>query len=94
MKETVKSLCKEKGINLKDLAEKMGVTRESLSRSISGNTTLSTITAIAHGLDVPVWRLFAESQGGEPNGFIEYKGKIHRIKCRSDIEKVLLLFND
>lgn len=91
MKEIVKSLCKDKGMNLKDLAERMGITRESLTRSISGNTTLSTITAIAKALDVPVWRLFTDTQGNEPNGFIEYKGTIHRIQSRSDLERVLSL---
>ena len=39
----VKELCRQRGIQLKDLAQKMGIAPESLSRAINGNPQLSTI---------------------------------------------------
>jgi len=52
----VKEICQEKGITLKQLAEKMGVPPESLSRAISekGNPTLSTMKNISDALGVSV----------------------------------------
>ena len=43
----VKELCRQRGIQLKDLAQKMGIAPESLSRAINGNPQLSTIKSIA-----------------------------------------------
>ncbi len=40
----VKELCRQRGIQLKDLAKGMGIAPESLSRAINGNPQLSTIT--------------------------------------------------
>jgi len=52
----VKEICQDKGITLKQLAEKMGVPPESLSRAISdkGNPTLSTMKNIAYSLGISV----------------------------------------
>lgn len=62
MKEIVKHLCKEKGITLKDLAEKIGIARESLTRALDGNPTLSTIQGIATALDVNITDLFEQPE--------------------------------
>lgn len=58
MKDKVKQLCKAKGITLKDLANKIGIARESLTRALDGNPTLSTIQGIADALEVNVTELF------------------------------------
>ena len=56
----VKEICKINGMTLKQLADKMGVPPESLSRAISdkGNPTHSTMLQIAAALDVPITDLF------------------------------------
>lgn len=92
MKETVKAICKNKGWNLKELAEHMDVPRESLTRALSGNPTLSTIKKMANALDVPVWQLFPTDD--TVNGYIEVKGSIHRIVNREDILHVLKLIDN
>lgn len=61
LSKKVKEICKTQGIQLKDLAEKMGIQPESLSRALNGNPQLSTITNIANALDVPVGELFMTS---------------------------------
>ena len=92
MKETVKAICKKKGWNLKELAEHMDVPRESLTRALSGNPTLSTIKKMANALDVPVWQLFPT--GDAVSGYVEVKGSIHRINTKEDILHVLKLIDN
>ena len=61
MKLRVKELCKEKGVTIGYIAEKMQMQRESLSRAINGNPTVETLEKIAVSLGVPVSALFADS---------------------------------
>ena len=58
MKLSVKEVCKEKGLTIQDLADKMEMKRESLSRAINGNPTLETLEKIASALGVDVPELF------------------------------------
>ena len=44
---------------MSQLAEKMGIKKESLSRAINGNPTLETLERIANALEVDVPELFA-----------------------------------
>lgn len=90
MKDMVKQLCKAKGITLKDLADKIGIARESLTRALDGNPTLSTIQGIADGLNIEVSQLFIGSENAL-NGFVDYQGTIHRIQSKDDLEKLLAL---
>lgn len=90
MKDKVKQLCKERGTTLKELAGKMGIARESLTRALNGNPTLLTIQGIATALEVEVWQLFTGS-GNALNGFVEYRGEIYRIQTPADLEKLLAM---
>lgn len=58
LSKSVKLLCRKQGINMRQLAEKMQIAPESLSRAINGNPQLSTIQAIANNLNVEVADLF------------------------------------
>ena len=60
----VKELCKEKGIMMKDLAEKLGITPTGLSKSLGQDyPQLQTLERIANALDVDVAELFVKSAG-------------------------------
>lgn len=59
MELRVKELCKEKGLQMQELADKLGITRITLTRNISGNPTISTLENIAAALGVTVPELFA-----------------------------------
>ena len=59
MELRVKELCKEKGLQMQELADKLGITRITLTRNISGNPTISTLENIAAALGVTVQELFA-----------------------------------
>ena len=56
--KAVKFQCRKQGITMRQLAEKMQIAPESLSRAINGNPTLSTIQAIAKNLNVEMATLF------------------------------------
>ena len=61
LSQTVKKLCNNQNMTLKDLANKMEIAPESLSRAINGNPQLSTLESIATHLDVNISELFSFS---------------------------------
>lgn len=61
----VKTLSQERGMTLKELAEKMGIKPESLSRALNGNPQLSTLENIANALGVGVAELLTGGRSYE-----------------------------
>ncbi|WP_108821443.1 helix-turn-helix domain-containing protein [Dysgonomonas sp. Marseille-P4361] len=62
MNYRIKDLCKEKGITIGELSDKVGIARESISRIIGGNnTSTDTLQKIATALNVPISALFDEA---------------------------------
>ena len=73
---SVRMLCRKQGITMRQLAEKMKIAPESLSRAINGNPQLSTIQAIAKNLNVEVATLFnSRLDQGELTAIIVFRGK-------------------
>lgn len=94
----VKEICKEKGMTMKELAEKIGINPITLTQSLNGNPTLSRLTEVAMILDVDVADLFREPKPkSDVHGCIYINGKPHLISCVDDIIKLhdrLLSNND
>lgn len=84
----IKEVCKEKGITVSQLAEKMGIKQESLSRAINGNPTLETLERIASALDVDVPELFSSSSGGII-GVIRIRDTNYNINSVADLSRLL-----
>ena len=61
LSQSVRMLCRKQGITMRQLAAKMQIAPESLSRAINGNPQLSTIQSIATNLNVEVADLFKTS---------------------------------
>ena len=55
--KAVRFQCRKQGITMRQLADKMQIAPESLSRAINGNPTLSTLNNIAENLNVNVTQL-------------------------------------
>lgn len=89
----IDTFLKVKGLSKQDLAKRMDISRENLYRILNGNPTLQNLEKIASALDIQIWQLFPSSNNSL-NGFIEYKGAIHRIQSKNDLEKLLKLIND
>lgn len=95
MKYRIQDICREKGILMRDLAESLGRTPESLSRSLNNGTTTKVLEDIANELDVEVFELF---EGYIPNkdkdgivGFLKIEDKVYEINNFADIENILKL---
>lgn len=82
----VKEICKEQGITIGELADKMQMVRESLSRAINGNPTLETLEKIANALGVPVTELFEKSNTGDIVGFVKVGDTVHEVKSAEDVK--------
>lgn len=63
MKLRIKEVCKAKETSITELAQRMDIKQESLSRTINGNPTLSTLENIAKALGVEVTDLFEKTAG-------------------------------
>lgn len=61
--DNIKTTCRAKGLQLADVAQKMGVAPSSLSTMMRGNITLSKLTDIAGALGVSVSDLLADGGG-------------------------------
>lgn len=87
----VKKICKQQGITLKQLAERMDVSPEAVTRILSdnGNPTLSTLVNIAKALNVEVFELFDNfSEDMRVRGYLEVGDKTHRINNFRDLQTI------
>ena len=82
----VKEICKEQGITIGELADKMQMVRERLSRAINGNPTLETLEKIANALGVPVTELFEKPSDGKIVGFVKVGDTVHEMKSAEDVK--------
>ena len=59
----IKEVLKEKGITQQVLAEKLGVSYQSIKQTLNApSVTTSTLEKIAVVLDVPIWQLFVSPE--------------------------------
>lgn len=89
----VKDLCKQQGITLSDLADRMNMKRESLSRAINGNPTLESLEKIAKALEVDITELFTVAND-ELYGIIIYKGEHYRIDSLNSLKAIIKTIED
>lgn len=85
----VKEIIKQKGYTMEDVAKKMEIKRESLSRAINGNPTLDTLKKIADALDVSVAELFASQTSGDFTALIDNKGELRRFDSAEELKRFL-----
>lgn len=91
IRDNIKTLCKLHGITQRQIAEKMGVTDNSLSMTLSkNNPQLSTLTDIADAMGVSVLQLLATPEELEllaGKSREEEHGKVLRCPhCGEEIE--------
>lgn len=87
----VKDICKQKGITLKQLAERMDVSPEAVTRMLSenGNPTLSSLENIAKALNVEVYELFDKLNTDKVvRGYLEVGKETYRINNFNDLQTI------
>lgn len=89
MKLRVKEISKNKKLSISDLAAKLEVTRETLSRQIAenGNPTIETLEKIARALEVPITELFPASN--RITGAVRVGDNVHLIDSLQDLENII-----
>lgn len=89
----VKEILKERGIKMYQLAEKLDIAPESLTRALQRNPQYTTLKAIADTLGLSVRDLFrgddSQVSNNEMRGCIFYNGEMHTFNSRVEIEKFL-----
>lgn len=82
MELRIKELCKEKGLRMSDVAEKMGINQANLASSLNGNPTLTRLKDVAKVLGVEVYELFIKptaAQNNHINGLVEIDGELSKL---------------
>lgn len=77
----IKEVLKEKRMTQQELADKLGITRISIVKTLAGNPSQESLAKIATALNVPMWQLFASPE--EVKGNEEDKNTIICPKCGS-----------
>ena len=80
-------------MTLQELADKMDVSRQALSRQVGGKLLVEKAEEIACMLDVPMWQLFAsqEDVAGD-RGFlaiVKYNGEMKEVTSVEELEKIV-----
>lgn len=85
----VKEVCKEKGITLAGLAQKMGVKAPAVTQYLqSENMSSTTLIKIADVLGVKIDDLVVR-EGCNISGFVDVNGHIYRINKKEDVLNVM-----
>ena len=87
LSENVRRICRERKIQLKELAASMGVDPASLNRALKYNARLDTIEKIAKALDVSIQSLFEPTDGVE--GFIRVGKNAYKFNSMAELRKIL-----
>lgn len=74
----IKEVMKEKGVGVQELADRLNVSRQALSRQINGNLMVDTAQRIADALGVSIAELFEKKS--EPTFTCPHCGKEIKIK--------------
>lgn len=89
----IKEILKEKGMTLQELADKMDVSRQALSRQVAGKLLVEKAEEIACMLDVPMWQLFVSPEEVAGNGsfvaFVKAGIKTYQANSLSELEKIV-----
>lgn len=87
----VKQICKQQGITLRELAERMNVSPEAVTRMLSdsGNPTLASLVNIAKALNLEVYELFDDFNSDKViRGYIEVGENSYRINNLNDLKTI------
>ena len=90
----IKEICREKGITLETLANKLGILRTSLSQALSRNSfSTDKLKDIAEALNVPIWQLFTSPtevvEKGNFVAFVKDRERVYHVTSIEELEKVV-----
>ena len=86
----IAEILSERGISKTQFADMMGIAKQNVDLLLQTNN-IQKLEQIAEVLGVNFSDLYVDDKQPqtELNGFIEYKGEIHRVKTKADLENLL-----
>lgn len=87
LSRNVRRICKERKIQMKELAGKMDVDPAALTRALSGNCRYDTMQKMANALGVSLKSLFEPTDDVE--GFIRIRDKVYQFNSRRELDALL-----
>lgn len=95
----IKSIIKEKGYTIQDVAKKMGVNRVTLTLTLQGNPTYKKLKDIADAIDCDIVDFFRDETKnpstlqvtgeGELTALIQHKGDFYKATTMQELEKIV-----
>lgn len=94
----IKSIIKEKGYTIQDIAKKMGVNRVTLTLTLQGNPTYKKLKEIADAIDCNIVDFFRDETNnsstckGEDNeltALIQHKGDFYKASTIEELEQIV-----
>ena len=74
----IKKAIKERGLEVREVAQRMGITPTGLSQHINGNPTIDVLNRIADAIGCEVVELFdCPTDPDELTAFVEFRGQIY-----------------
>lgn len=87
LSQNVRRICKERNLQMKELAARMDVDPAALTRALGGNCRLDTMQKMANALGVSLKSLFEPIDDVE--GFIRIHDKVYQFNCRRELDALL-----
>ncbi|MGV4536861.1 helix-turn-helix domain-containing protein [Ornithobacterium rhinotracheale] len=85
LSERIKQIIKQKGLTSIEVAKQLNVTRESFSKTINGNPTISSLQSIANVLGCEVGDFFNKS---EPI-ILKFKDNLHTFYSVEELKEFI-----
>ena len=87
LSQNVRRICKERKLQMKELAASMGVDPAALTRALGGNCRLDTMQKMANALGVSLKSLFEPMDDVE--GYIRIGEQVFQFNSREELNKLL-----
>lgn len=89
----IKEILKEQGVTINELADKLGISRVTLSTQINGTANIVSYEKIATALNVPMWQLFASPEevtgDNELTALIQHKKDFYKAVTIEELKKIV-----
>ena len=85
LSQNVRRICKERKLQMKELAASMGVDPAALTRALGGNCRLDTMQKMANALGVSLKSLFEPMDDVE--GYIRIGEQVYQFNGREELNK-------
>lgn len=87
LSQNVRRICKERKMQLKELAARMSVDPAALTRALGGNCRLDTMQKMANALGVSLKSLFEPMDDIE--GYIRIGEQLFQFNSRAELDRIL-----